>query len=110
MRKADFIIIAAALAAFLIPFLFQQNGVTAEIYVSGELYKTLPLNENASLVIDNGNTVVVENGLVYIKNSNCPDKLCEKQKIKKSGQSLVCLPNRVCVVIKGGKNETDVVL
>ena len=113
MRKADFLIIAAALAAFLIPLFMAHSGVTAQVFVDGELRAELLLDKNTELKLDDGefkNTVVVENGSVYICNSNCPDKLCEKQRVKKSGQSLICLPNKVCVVIKGGKDETDVIL
>ena len=113
MRKADFLIIAAALAAFLIPLFTAHSGTTAQVFVDGKLQTELLLDENTRYKLDNGegeNTVVVENGSVYICNSNCPDKLCEKQRIKKSGQSLICLPNKVCVVIKGGKDETDVIL
>ena len=113
MRKADFVIIAAALAAFLIPFFWADSGVTAQVFVKGELRAELELDKNTSFVINDGgfeNTVVVENGSVYISDSNCPDKLCENQKIRKSGQSLICLPNKVVVVIKGGKDETDVIL
>lgn len=113
MRKADFLIIAAALAAFLIPFFTMQSGTSVQIFVDGELKAELMLDENTSFSVDNGdfkNVVVVENGSVFIKESNCPDKLCEKQKIKKSGQSLICLPHRLSVVIKGGGKETDVIL
>jgi len=113
MRKADLLIIAAALAAFLIGILFSESGTTAQVYVDGKLYSELSLDKETVLEINEGtakNTVVIENKSIYITNSNCPDKLCEKQKIRKTGQSLICLPNKVCIVIKGGKSETDVVL
>ncbi len=46
---------------------------------------------------------------MQILEADCPDKVCIKDgMIIKPGQSLVCLPNKVVVEIKGVKNaETD---
>ena len=113
MRKADFIVIFIVLIIFLIWFFPSAKGSVAKVYINGEEYASLPLSENASLPLDTvygRNTVVIEKGTVFVTEATCPDKLCEKHRIQKCGQSIICLPNRVSIVIEGNKNETDVIL
>ena len=57
-------------------------------------------------------TVVIDNGRVCVKETDCPNKLCQKGAITMAGQSIVCLPNRVSVLIEGKtkENEADVLL
>lgn len=66
--------------------------------------------EGQSLLYDTEfgkNLVRVENGKVYILESNCPDKLCILQgKIDRPGQLLVCLPNRFIVEIVDDQAKT----
>ena len=69
----------------------KENGV--EVY-SGSLYKD-------KTVALSGNTVVIENGEVYMKDADCKNRVCVKQGIiVKTGESIVCLPNRVTAEIK----------
>ena len=68
--------------------------------------------KNASVTVEGyqggSNTVVIENGTVYMKDADCPDKLCEKTgKISKNGETIVCLPHRVVVEIQGGEGNVD---
>lgn len=85
-----------------------EKGGTAEIYLDGELYKTLPLTENATVELDHL-IVIVQNGSVRVEDADCPDKICEKRgEISKSGQSIVCLPNRVVIKISG-KGEVEAI-
>ena len=111
MKKGDIallIALAIILALWLLP---SQNGETVSIYVDGELYKTLPLEKNCETVVESEfgtNRVVVENGKVYVTDATCPDRLCEKSKITKSGRSIICLPNRLSVIIGDGKNDEKI--
>ncbi len=58
--------------------------------------------------IDGHNKVVIYDGEVRMEEADCPDKLCVLQgKISRSGQTIICLPNKVMVTIKGGKSEYD---
>lgn len=72
-------------------------------------YKTIP--------IDTGNTVIIEDGQVYMKEADCPDGLCVKQgSISKVGESIICLPHKLVVRIEsvsdgyesGNTDELDV--
>lgn len=47
-------------------------------------------------------TVVIEDGFVYVRDSECGDKICERSgKINKVNQSIVCLPAGVIVMVVG---------
>ncbi|MBQ5523338.1 MAG: NusG domain II-containing protein, partial [Oscillospiraceae bacterium] len=50
-------------------------------------------------------------GEAWISEANCPDKLCMGfGKISKNGEVIVCLPNRLIVVIEDGEAaEVDAV-
>ncbi len=116
MKKGDFLIIAAVIILLLVSvFSFTKKGETVSIYINGELYKEVKLSENTQIKVESSygtNTVVIKDGAVNIKDSDCPGKDCEKGSIKNSSSSLVCLPNRLTVIIDGEKTNdgTDVVL
>jgi len=47
--------------------------------------------------------VVVEDSKVHIKSSPCPHHYCERMgNIRRRGEVLVCVPNKVVISIKGG--------
>lgn len=115
--KRDIMLIATLIivcvAAFLIiNFVVKKDGITAAVKVDGNIVYMLPLDKNASVTVEGyqggSNTVVIENGTVYMKEADCPDKLCEKTgKISKNGETIVCLPHRVVVEIQGGEGNVD---
>lgn len=106
-------LIIVCVAAFLIiNFVVKKDGITAVVKVDGNIVYMLPLDKNASVTVEGyqggSNTVVIENGTVYMKDADCPDKLCEKTgKISKNGETIVCLPHRVVVEIQGGEGNVD---
>ena len=117
IKKLDIIIVAAvlclaALSLLCLNYAF-DSGDIATVEVNGEIVAELSLNENTQYdVVQNSkitNTVVVDGGYVCIINADCPDKICEKhKKISRSGESIVCLPNKVIVTInKSGDNQID---
>ena len=111
MLIATLIIVCAA-AFLIINFVVKKYGITAVVKVDGNIVYMLPLDKNASVTVEGyqggSNTVVIENGTVYMKDADCPDKLCEKTgKISKNGETIVCLPHRVVVEIQGGEGNVD---
>ena len=111
MLIATLIIVCAA-AFLIINFVVKNDGITAVVKVDGNIVYMLPLDKNASVTVEGyqggSNTVVIENGTVYMKDADCPDKLCEKTgKISKNGETIVCLPHRVVVEIQGGEGNVD---
>ena len=114
MKKGDIALIVIAaifLSLWLIP---ETSGSTVKIFVDGELYKEVSLSENTEIFVESQygkNTVTVKNGEVFVTGADCPDKLCEKSSIDKSGESIVCLPNRLSVTVEGeNEKEVDVIL
>ena len=111
MKKGDIALIIIAvivLAVWLIP---SQSGEMVKIYVDGEIYKTISLSEDSETLVESQygtNRVIVKDGAVLVSDANCPDKLCEKNKISESGSSIICLPNRLSVVIEGGKQDEKI--
>ena len=107
--KRDIILIAcvliAALAALLIINLTKQSGTVAVIYTNNEEYARMPLDVDAEIVIysdgKEANTLVVQNGKAYISSASCPDKICVNTGgISNENEMIVCLPNKVIVVIE----------
>ena len=87
LKKKDFGFIVAVLLISVILFFinnFKNNTPdTVLIYVNSALYKTLPLNKNTTFKINDTNTIEISDGSVYMRDADCPDKLCIKQgKIK----------------------------
>lgn len=112
-------IIIAVLAALLLGcgafFLFApKGGTTALIYLDGELLRTVELSavtESYTLPVGEGNVALVEPGHISMHSADCPDKLCVKQGCATVLQPVVCLPNRVTIIVEGpAEDEVDIVI
>ena len=114
MRKGDIALITVAMIFLVLWLIPKPQGGRVIISVNGEIYKEISLAENSVIHIETEfgeNTVVIEKGKVFVTDANCPDRLCEKDSISKSGESIVCLPNRLSVTVSGkNKEEVDVIL
>ncbi|MDE7322228.1 MAG: NusG domain II-containing protein [Lachnospiraceae bacterium] len=108
--KKDCILILAVLLltilTALITVLFQRDaGQTVRIMTDGKLYGEYSLTDNQIIVIDGlfgYNKVVIENGMAYVDDADCPDKYCMKYKpISKGNETIVCLPHRFIVEVVG---------
>lgn len=108
------IVIVLCLLWIILQNVFSVEGGLAEIRVSGEIVKTVPLSENGEFQIQGKNDIildiVVEDGSIYVKHSDCPDKICEQRgKISKTGENIVCLPAETVIEVTiGEKNELDI--
>jgi hypothetical protein len=69
----------------------------------------LPLSQNTTYVVESDlgvNTIVVENGEVYMLEADCPGHDCMNQgRISSSSQTIVCLPHKVWIEITSTENE-----
>lgn len=122
MKKGDIFIIlfAAVLSVGLLVFYRisatqQYHHKYAVIMIDGKVYKKVSLDdvnhkEEIPIVTKQGkNILLVKNGGVQVIHAECPDKICMKEGfIDKPGQSIVCLPFRIVVEIRGDKSvEVD---
>lgn len=117
-RKGDWLaiaIVALLAAATLLCFLPGNNeqAAYAEIYLNGQLIKTLSLSEDQTFLVEDRycNTVTVSGGSIYIADSDCPGKDCvHSGSIHSTGRSLVCLPNGMEIRVVSGDTDVDFVV
>lgn len=113
IRKNDIFLVASIIILCIIisviPFFFSSDGSSVLIYLDGELYAEKSLNENSVTDIDGLMQVVIENGKAYVKNSVCPNGACEHSApVSSSGESIICLPNKIMIKISG-ETEMDAI-
>lgn len=124
-KKWDVILIIALIVLAFIPQIVfgimvnkNYSGTYAEITIEGKLYKSIPLsNNNGEQEINvktkyGYNVVKIKGQSVAIIDADCPDKICERPGfISKPGQSLVCLPHKMMVEVKGyaDKNSDEII-
>ena len=105
--RLDIIVIASILVVSLLILLAvtltKKEGSVAVVEINGVTVGEYSLLKNGEYSLNGGtNILIIENGVAYFNYSNCPDHTCEKTgNIKYVGQSIICLPNKVSVTIKG---------
>lgn len=108
ITKKDIILLFVVLVIGIVGILLMNSadtGKSAEIIVDGKTTEIIALDESYEKQI-NGVVVCCENGEVYIKESDCPDKVCIRSgRISKSGEGIICAPNRVAIKIDGKKGN-----
>jgi len=121
VKKWDVIIISLFVIASFIPALIftlqakaDTGGYYVEIKVQGELYETRELTghtgrEEIRIETDLGiNIVEIIDERVGMYEADCPDKICySPEYIGRPGETIVCLPNRVVIEVKGEKPDAD---
>ena len=126
IKKMDIVIIAVLLIISFTPHLIffktsqkSSKNNYAIIKVDGKIHKKIDLSnvkksEKVNLNLPNGkNTLLVENNSIEMKSANCNDALCVKQgNISKVGQTIICLPHKLIIEIKGDEldSKDDLIL
>lgn len=113
MKKSDIVIIAVVLilagailmANYIRSTVPEGNGLTAEMYVDGELYKKVPITkEEKTVEVDTKygkNTVKIHDDGVEIVDADCPDQLCKGFGFNtNAGDQIVCLPHHLYIEIR----------
>lgn len=102
------LLIVTALAALAL-FLFRAEGDTVIVTVDGEFFGEYALSEDRTVEIigENGrNLLVIQNGEASISEASCPDGICSSHRpISRSGESIICLPNKVVVEVHSQEKE-----
>ena len=117
-NQKDFIFVAAVLVATIIlgvvfwirgsRSVTKTAGGVLEITIDGELYGSYPLKQEREIEVVSSygrNMVVIEDGKAFVKEADCPDKICVGMpKIAQEGEMICCLPHRLFLNVK---NEED---
>ncbi|MBR6531021.1 MAG: NusG domain II-containing protein [Clostridia bacterium] len=111
--RADILVIISVLALSLllfIPNLLNNDDLTAQIYVDGELIEEICLKsveDDYTFSPKNGTEIAVKKGQICFNGACCRDELCIRSGwLSKKGQTSACLPERVVITIKG-TDRTD---
>ena len=126
IKKMDIVIIAVLLILSFTPHLIffktsqkSSKNNYAIIQVDGKIHKKIDLSnvkksEKVNLNLPNGkNTLLIKNNSIQMKSANCNDALCVKQgNISKVGQTIICLPHKLIIEIKGDEldSKDDLIL
>lgn len=126
IKKMDIVIIAVLLIISFTPHLIffktsqkSSKNNYAIIQVDGKIHKKIDLSkvkksEKVNLNLPNGkNTLLIKNNSIQMKSANCNDALCVKQgNISKVGQTIICLPHKLIIEIKGDEldSKDDLIL
>lgn len=117
-RKGDLVamaLVAVLAVAILLCFLprDQQSAAQAQIYLNGQLVKTVPLHEDQTFMIKDqySNQITIKNGTIAFTGSDCPGQDCvHSGSIHRPGRSLVCLPNKVEIRVVSAEADVDFVV
>ena len=110
-RRADLIVIASLLLLALVLYLIlgavRTVGGEVVVRVDGVETERHALTEDGIYPLNGGsNILVIGEGQAWLTEANCPDLLCVRQgKIRYTGQSIICLPNRLTVTVEGGESD-----
>ena len=107
IRKADIvlfiILISLGIASSVWLSTTSHSGVT--VTVEGKKYGVYSLSEDKTIAVKRGNklnVIRIKHGYVTMSEASCENQVCVKHKaISKTGESIICLPNKVVVSISG---------
>lgn len=117
-KRNDIVLVALLLlsvtVASLILFLSRTEGDTVTVTLDGQPFGEYSLHEDRIVEIRNGegyNILVIEGGKAYVKKASCPDGICSSHRpIGNSGESIICLPNRVVIEVRSAdRTSPDII-
>lgn len=112
LQKKDWILIGiilfvAGLAFLLHEFIGGRGAGCVTVKVDGEIQGVYSLSEDQEIEINGGTNILkIRNSTADMTEADCPDKLCVNQRaVSKSGESIICLPNKVIVTVDSSENS-----
>ena len=113
MKKKDYLVITIIILVilsiiFINRIIPRESGSYVLIHSSDGSSQTLKLADNRRIELT-GNTIVINDGSVYMESADCPDKLCVKHKpVSRIGESIICLPNKLSIEITDSASPVSV--
>lgn len=111
LKRLD-LVITSIILLICVPFIIRDmldrfeakmQDKVAEIYHENIKISEIVLRESGVFPILNGKMLIeVKSGSLRVVDSDCPNHLCMKMgPISSSGQTIICVPNKVFIKIKG---------
>ena len=102
--------IAIGIFVFLMLMLGRDEGAFVRVSIGGDEVSEYSLSVDGEYEFLDGKIVLkIESGEAFVITSDCPDKSCiSLGKISRSGESIICLPNRFSATVIGGDGEVDI--
>lgn len=110
-HRFDLILILLLLAAAGVLFFFLRPGGEGQyvlVTVDGREYGRYPLSEDRTITIgeEDYNILEIWDGAAAVTEANCGDHTCVRTgEIRRSGESIICLPHKVVVKVIGGEDS-----
>ena len=103
--KNDIIVISiiVVIAVFVLVFLnfLKEQGNTVVVTIDDEIYEVYDLNEDITVELHTGNTLVIKDNKAYVSASTCEDKVCINHgRISAVGEAIICLPHKLVIEVK----------
>lgn len=107
-KRNDIILIVVlfifAIMTIVLMVLEQEDGARVLVKIDGQIEREFSLFDDTTYNIEfedgSYNVLVIEDGYVQIIEASCPDQICVKHReISKSGETIVCLPNKLVIEI-----------
>lgn len=115
MKNRTWIVIFVLLAlALLAAWRFiRPAGTAAAVMQDGRLLRTVDLSEDETFTVTGPtgeNRITVKNGEIFVESADCPDQICVRHgALKKGGEPIVCLPNRLVIEWRSVQTEADAI-
>lgn len=103
----DIIAFGAIIALLAVFFLlsFRIEGDSVRILYEGK-NSDYPLHIDREIVLADKLTIVISDSKVYVKESDCPDKVCmHSGVIARANQTIVCAPFGIVIKIISSKSD-----
>lgn len=115
IKKADIVLaillIAVGLSVSYALSFGQSAGDALVITADGERFGSYALMEDNEVAIERDghiNKITIQDGVVSMSFSDCRGQDCVKMApISKTGESIICLPHKLVLEIKGGEAAYD---
>lgn len=105
------LLIAAVMLAVFLPRRALGRDAVLDVYLDNELTSTYRIDEEGEYEIKRDGEVLailrIEDGEAVLHDSTCADKLCEHMRIKRTSDQIICLPNRVSIVVHRDSLDPD---
>lgn len=114
-KKDLAVIIAVIIISILIFVLYQiftnTENEFVQVMYNGEIIEEIDLNQDGEYTPKETPNIIIEikDKKAHIKTSDCPDKICVNTGwLSHSGQTAVCLPNKLSIVIKSKSSNNTI--